>query len=186
MSEFGRRLVHVSGTVVPVLYLVDVLAWDHVRYLLLSATVVGTALEVLRLRGVIDWDVYGRFTRDYEQDRIAGYALAIVGATVTAWIFGPRVAVPALMMLTIGDPVSGVLSRDSLEIKQVYVLMATFGVCLAIASLLFVPFWSAASGALAATLADGVKPTIAGRVIDDNLSIPIASAVAMQAVLLVT
>ncbi len=185
MSEVGRRLVHVSGTTVPVLYLLELLTWTHVKYLLLAATVIALALEVLRLSGGLDLWVYDRFTRDYEQDRVAGYALAIVGAAITSWVFDPFVAVPAMLMLTIADPVSGVLSGNSLEIKQGYVLLATFGICLAIASLLLVPFVPAIAGALAATAADGVKPTIAGRVLDDNLSIPVSAAVAMQAVLLV-
>ena len=47
------------------------------------------------------------------------------------------------------------------------------------------PFWAALAGAGAATLADGVKPQIAGRVLDDNLTIPVAAAVAMQLVLTV-
>jgi dolichol kinase len=40
------------------------------------------------------------------------------------------------------------------------------------------------AGAGAATAADGVKPTIAGRVLDDNLTIPIAAGAAMALVLL--
>jgi dolichol kinase len=86
-------------------------------------------------------------------------------------------------MLTIGDPVSGVLSRGVLAVKQVYVLLAMFGTCLAIASVLLVPFWPAVAGSVAATAADGFKPTVAGRVVDDNLSIPIVAATAMQLVL---
>ena len=180
MSEIGRRLVHVSGTSVPVLYLLDIISWEFVRYLLLLATVVALGLEVLRLSGGLDLWVYDRFTREYEQDRVAGYALAVVGGTVTSWLFEPFVAVPALLMLTIADPVSGILSRDALEIKQGYVLLATFGICLGIASLLLIPFWAALAGAGAATLSDGLKPTIAGHVLDDNLTIPVAAAAAMQ------
>ena len=185
MSELGRRLVHASGSVVPVLYLLDVLAWIHVRYLLLFAVAGVAALEALRLDGRLDLWVYRELTRSYEKRQIAGYALAIAGAAITVWAFEPFVAVPALLMLTIADPVSGVLSRDALEIKQGYVLLATFGVCLAIASLLLVPLFAALAGAAAATVADGVKPIVAGRVVDDNLTIPIAAAAAMQVALLV-
>ena len=185
MSELGRRLVHVSGTTIPVLYLLEVLRWTQVKYLLLAAAVIALVLEGLRLSGHLDVWVYQRFTRDYEQERVAGYALALVGAAITGWLFEPFVAVPALLMLTIADPVSGVLSRDTLAIKQGFVLLATFGICLAIASLLRVPFWPALAGAGAATLADGVKPSVGGRVLDDNLTIPVFAAVAMQVVLVV-
>jgi dolichol kinase len=183
VSEVGRRLVHVSGTGLPGLFLLDVVSWSQVQYVLLAATVVALVLEALRLRGDLDLWVYRRFTREYEQERVAGYALAILGATLTVWVFGPDVAVPALLMLTLADPISGVLSRGVLGVKQVYVLLAMFGSCLAIASLLLVPFWPAVAGSVAATAADGIKPTVAGRVIDDNLTIPVVAATAMALVL---
>lgn len=180
MSEPGRRLVHASGSLVPIGYVLGVLAWPHVQGLVLLATAIATVLEGLRLSGRLDLWVYERFTRDYEADWPAGYALALVGASVTVLAFGPRVAVPALLMLTIADPVSGVLSSGKLAVKQGYVLLATFGISLAIAGLLLVPTIPAVLGATAATVADGVKPTIAGYVIDDNLTIPIGAAAAMQ------
>lgn len=185
MSEPGRRLVHASGSLIPLLFLLDVLTWPQVRYVLLGGTVVAFSLEALRLGGRLEWSIYSRLTRDYEQEQLAGYALAVLGATITGWAFEPLVAVPAMFMLTLADPVSGILSRDSLGVKNGHVLLATFAVCLAIATLLLVPFWPAVAGAGAATLADGVKPTIAGRVIDDNLSIPVGAGAAMHVALLV-
>lgn len=180
MIEPGRRLVHASGSLVPLLYVVDVLTWPQVQGLVLLAMAIATVLESLRLSGRLDWWAYRRFTRDYEADWPAGYALALVGATVTVLLFDPIVAVPALLMLTIADPISGILSSGSLEVKQGYVLLATFGISLGIAGLLLVPPGPAILGATAATVADGIKPTIAGYVIDDNLTIPIGAAAAMQ------
>ncbi len=180
MSELGRRAVHISGSLLPGLYLLDVATWVHVQYVLALASVIAVTLETIRLTRGIDFWAYNRLTRDYEDDNIAGYALAIFGGTITAVAFEPFVAVPAMLMLTIADPVSGVLSRDDLGVKQGFVLLAMFGVCMAIASVLLVPLWPAVAAAGAATAADGLKPTIAGRVIDDNLTIPIAAGVAMQ------
>lgn len=180
MSEPGRRLVHASGSVVPLLYVEHILTWPQVQGIVLLAMAVASILEGLRLSGHLDWWVYRRFTRDYEADWPAGYALALVGATVTVLVFAPRVAVPALLMLTIADPVSGVLSSGRLEVKRGYVLLATFGISLGIAGLLLVPPGPAVMGASAATVADGVKPTIKGYVIDDNLTIPVLAAAAMH------
>ncbi len=172
--------MHASGSLVALLYVVDVLTWPQVKGLVLLAMAIATVLQGLRLSGRLDWWVYRRFTRDYETDWPAGYALALVGATVTVLVFDPIVAVPALLMLTIADPISGILSSGSLEVKQGYVLLATFGISLGIAGLLLVPPGPAILGATAATVADGIKPTIAGYVIDDNLTIPIGAAAAMQ------
>ncbi|MFB6110773.1 MAG: dolichol kinase [Halodesulfurarchaeum sp.] len=184
MSEPGRRLVHASGSVVPLAAVFGVLTWRQVRLLVLLALSVAAALEGLRLSGRLDWWVYRRFTREYERHWPAGYALALVGGTVTAWGFRPAVAIPALLMLTVADPVSGVLSSGDLAIKRGYVLLVTFGICLAIAGALRVPPGPALLGAGTATVADGIKPTVAGYVIDDNLTIPIGAAAAMQAGLL--
>lgn len=163
----------------PLAYLAGLLTWPQVQGLILATTAVTAVLEGLRLSGRLDWWVYRQFTREYEADWPAGYALALVGASVTVLLFGPRIAVPALLMLTVADPISGVLSSGSLEVKAGYVLLVTFGICLGIAGLLRVPTLPAVLGAGAATAADGLKPRIAGYVIDDNLSIPIAAAAAM-------
>jgi dolichol kinase len=165
---------------VPLSYVVGLLTWRQVKLVVLLALSIATVLEGLRLSGRLDWWVYRRFTREYERHWPAGYALALLGATITVWAFQPTVAVPALLMLTIADPISGVLSASSLEVKPGYVLLATFGICLGIAGTLRVPPGPALLGAGAATVADGVKPTVAGYVIDDNLTIPIGAALAMQ------
>ncbi|MCF2207798.1 dolichol kinase, partial [Halobacterium salinarum] len=64
-------------------------------------------------------------------------------------------------------------------LKQGWVLLAPFGVCLGIASLLAVPLSAGVAGAVTATLADGTTPVVRGYVIDDNASIPLGSAAAM-------
>ena len=105
----------------------------------------------------------------------------MIGAAAVAVAFEPQVALPAILMLTIADPLSGLLGSGELRTaKEVSVLAITFLVCFAIATP-FVPLVPALFGAFAATLADGVKPVVAGYVIDDNLTIPVAAAVAIAA-----
>ncbi len=184
MNEPGRRLVHVSGSLIPLAYLGGILSWMQVQGIVLLALAIATVLEGLRLSGYLELWVYQRFTREYEANWPAGYALALVGGAVTVLLFQPRVAVPALLMLTIADPISGIISSGRLEVKQGYVLLATFGICVGIAGLLRLGPGPAVLGASAATAADGLKPTIAGYVVDDNLTIPIVAAAGIQAGLL--
>jgi dolichol kinase len=88
-----------------------------------------------------------------------------------------------MLMLALGDPVSGLLGSGELRrVKRARVLVAMFLVCTSLA-LPFVSPLAAVLGGVAATLADGVKPVPAGYVIDDNLTIPPAAALAMTAVL---
>ncbi|WP_231185963.1 dolichol kinase [Haladaptatus sp. DYF46] len=178
-GEVKRRLVHVSGTGLPALYLLGLLKWEQLRWLLLLGSAVALVLEIIRLLVGLDWQIYDELTRSYEQDNLAGYALYFFGMTATAWVFEPRIAIPAMLMLTIADPISGLIGSGELGVKAVHTLLVTFAVCVLIASVLGLPLPAAILGAVAATLADGVKPVIAGYVIDDNLTIPIGAAVAI-------
>lgn len=184
-DEVARRLVHVTGTAVPLGYLLggDLVSWRLVQLFLAAALVVVVVLEFLRLSVGLDWAIYDRLTREYEQDNPAGYALYIVGMAVVAGAvsFGLPIAVAlaAMLMLAIGDPISGLLgSTEASNVKQLWVLLVMFGVCTLLAAP-FVPTAAAVLGGVAATFADGVKPTVAGYVVDDNLSIPVLGAVAM-------
>jgi len=186
MGELGRRAVHLLGAGVPGAFLLDdalaagLLAWRHVQYGLVAGTVVVFGLEALRLSGRLDWAIYDELTREYEQDHLAGYAIYAVGMTVAALAFPRAVAIAAMFMLSVGDPISGLLSAGTVG-KRASVLAAMFLVCLALA-LPFVAPTAAAAGALAAALADGAKPVVRGYVIDDNLTIPVGAGAAMYLV----
>lgn len=186
VPEIERRLTHLSGTLVPVAYLVDLITWGQLRLLVGVAAVVAVVLEVVRLGVGLDWWVYDRLTREYESDSPAGYALAVVAAAVVVWLFPVPVALAATLMLTIGDPVAGVLGSAGVgERKALWVMAVTFGVCAAI-GLVFIAPRAAVPAALIATLADSYTPAVGDFVIDDNLSIPIGAAVlAALALLLV-
>ena len=184
-DEVARRLVHVTGAAVPLGYLLggDLVSWRLVRVFLAVALVVVVVLEFLRLSVGLDWAVYDRLTREYEQENPAGYALYIVGMAAVAWAVAVglpiTVALPAMLMLAIGDTISGLLgSTGASNVKQLWVLLVMFGVCTLLAAP-FVSTTAAVLGGVAATFADGVKPTIAGYVVDDNFSIPVFGAVAM-------
>lgn len=207
MGELKRRAVHVSGTGFPAIYLLGVVTWRQLQGLLLLATAGVFVLEFLRLVVDVEWwplnRVYDELTREYEADNVAGYALFMVGATLAALAFAPPygpdtvafeppLAVSAILMLSIGDPISGYLgSNDATTAKEVGVLAVMFLVCFALAVPItvlhagtVVGVAAAVAGALGATVADGVKPVIRGYVIDDNLTIPPAAGAAMTAVFL--
>ena len=188
-NEIARRLVHASGATIPGLYLLneaffgwEYLAWDpYVRYVLLAGVAIAVALETVRLVVGLDWIIFEKLTREYEQDSPAGYAMYVVSGSVTGLLFPPDVAVPAILMLTLADPVSGLLSSGELRtVKRPHVLAVMFAVCTGLA-VPFVTLPAAVLGGVAATLADGVKPQIRGYVVDDNLTIPVVAAVAMTA-----
>lgn len=190
MSELGRRAVHASGTGIPALYLLGLVDWPGVRLLLLALSLAVTALEFVRLVLDYEWPLFDTLAREYERENVAGYALYAYSQAAVALVFGPVAALPGMLMLTIGDPVSGYLgSNDAGTAKQAGVLGVMFLVCFALAApfttavtTLPVGLAAAAAGAAGATLVDGFKPVIAGYVVDDNASIPPAAALGIAAV----
>jgi dolichol kinase len=186
-DEFERRLVHASGTGLPLLYVLDLVTWREFGIVMLACSAVAAALEFVRLVVGVELAIYDRLTRPYEQENLAGYGLYMFSITAVVLVFAPYVAVPATLMLTIGDPVSGLLSgsREAGEPKRPRTLAAMFLVCLGVSAPFLVPaagtvvgLGAAAAAAAAATVADGLTPVIAGYVIDDNASIPPTAAVA--------
>lgn len=193
-DEVTRRLVHASTSAIPLAYVfVAEITWQHVQAFLAVAMVGALGLEIVRLYVGLEWWIFDRLTREYEQENLAAYFLGGVALTLVAFAFPPPgaetlisspidpspVAVPAMLMLTIGDPFSGLLGAGELRsVKQTGVLLAMFALTTLIASA-FVPPVAAVLGGLAATVADGAKPVIRGYVIDDNLTIAPAAAVAM-------
>ncbi|WP_136688910.1 diacylglycerol/polyprenol kinase family protein [Halorhabdus amylolytica] len=193
-DEIARRLVHASTSAVPLSYVfLEEITWRVVQSFLGVAVLAAFGLEIVRLYVGLDWAIFDRLTRSYEQENLAGYFLGAFGLAVVAFAFTPPgsehlvagltespAAVPAMLMLTIADPFSGLLGTGELRpAKQTWVLLATFGLCLLLASS-FVPTPVAVIGAATATVADGIKPVVGGYVIDDNLTIPIAAAVTMH------
>lgn len=194
MSELGRRGVHASGIGIPALYLLGLVDWPQVRLLLVGLSVAVSVLEFVRLVLDYQWPLFDTLAREYERENVAGYALYAYSQTAVAFVFAPAVALPAMLMLIVGDPVSGYLgSNDAGTAKQAGVLGVMFLVCFALAA----PFTTAATpllaglaaaavGAAGATLADGVTPVIAGYVVDDNASIPPAAALGIALVFVLT
>ncbi len=185
-DEIRRRAVHVAGAGIPLVYLADTtvlsggfLTWERVRLLYLLASVVAIGLEFFRLVVGLEWWVYRRLTREYEQTNPAGYALFMIGSAIAALAFEPRIAIPALLALSLVDPLSGLLSRRGhRQVKRPSVLAITFLVSFGLGAA-FVPLAAATLGGVAVTVADGVKPSIGDVVLDDNFTIPVAGSVAI-------
>ncbi|MFC5133152.1 MULTISPECIES: dolichol kinase [Haloferacaceae] len=186
--EFERRLVHASGTLYPVPYLLGWLSWRETAALLVASVVLVGTLEFLRLVVGLDHAVYRTLTREYESDSVGGYALyqvsmAGVALLASTSIASPTLAVPAMWMLSVGDPVSGALgSNGPREPKRRLVWVVMFVVCVAVAVPFLVPAFGTAAGvavavagAAAATIADGIPTIVRGIAVDDNLTIPPAA-----------
>jgi len=180
-GELGRRLVHASGAVLPILHVLGVLTWLQVTSGFFLGLVAAVVLETLRLYGGLQLWVYEHLTREYEQDNIAGYLLYMFSATTAAAIYGPTVGTPAIFMLALADPISGTVSGEELRfMKRPKALGVMFVASAALAAPFLYEYPAAIIlGGLGGMVADGFKPRIRGYVIDDNFTIPLVAATAM-------
>ncbi|OVE83458.1 diacylglycerol/polyprenol kinase family protein [Natronolimnobius baerhuensis] len=183
-DELKRRLVHASGSGLVALYLLANylelgLTWDYFRVLMVVLSLGVIGLEFLRLRVGLEWAIYDKLTRDYEQDQFAGYGYYMVSMTVAVLVFQPAIALPAMLMLALGDPISGAVSDDSLKtVKGPQVLVTMFVVSAIIAApFLYESPLAVFAAALGATIADGIKVRIGDFIVDDNLTIPVYASV---------
>ncbi|WP_459883042.1 dolichol kinase [Halorubrum gandharaense] len=198
--EFERRLVHAGGSLYVAPYLLGWLSWAETAALVVVGVAIVGALEALRLSdnaGPLA-PLYAALVREYEADGVAGYALYQISMAAVAvlavpavGVLSPTLAIPAMWMLSLGDPVSGALGDNGpTEFKRPAVWAAMFVTCTVIAAVFTVPafgttagFAVAAAGAAGATIADGVPPLIRGVPVDDNLTIPPAAALLMAVAL---
>lgn len=184
--ELQRRAVHACGAVIPAGWVVGLLSFQQVQALWIGAAVLTGLLESARLGGRLASPIYDRLIREYERDHLAGYALYTVGMATVAVMpalgigVSPALAVAAMLMLAIGDPISGIAGSGELRpSKQGFVLLIMFGTCTLLAVPLVESELAAIAGGVGATVADGLKPVVLGRVVDDNLTIAPVAAAAM-------
>jgi dolichol kinase len=153
--------------------------------------VVALALEAGRLRGRINLPA----VRNHEQEKVAGYIYYIFGSLVTVILFRPMIALTAMLMLSLGDAVSGIVGsvlmnanvrarNERWRFKPFPIVISMFLACLAIgylsSGITRLPWEVYLLGALGATVADSMALFVRNRGLDDNLTIPIFSGFMMS------
>jgi dolichol kinase len=191
--EVRRKLIHLTGLSVPLGILI--LGRIYTAALIAVALVVALVIEAGRLRGSVNLPA----VREHEQEKVAGYIYYIFGSLLTVIIFQPMIAIAAMLMLSLGDAISGLVgsviensnvrgSSDGWHVKPLPIVMGMFLACLAIgflsSGITRLPFHVYLAGAIGATVADAVAIVIFNRGLDDNLTIPIFSGALMSAALL--
>jgi dolichol kinase len=200
VKEMRRKAIHLTGLSVPMALIF--LGRTITATAIALALAVSLIIEVQRLRGRIRLPE----VRDHEKTRVAGYIYYMAGSLLTVLCFPSMIAITAMLFLSLGDTVSGLVGsflknwdvggespeparRVGWRVKPLPVLAATFAACLVIGALaseftaLSWPVYLA--GAAAAAFADGVAIIVWGRSLDDNFSIPVFSGAVMSAVALI-
>lgn len=190
VKEIRRKAIHLSGLSVPIGLLV--FGRTFTASMIALALVVALVLEWQRLKGKISLPE----VRVQERHRVASYIYYITGSLLCVLLFPPMIAVTAMLLLSLGDTVSGlagsVLAKADVRSKRemwcckpMLIVAAMFTACLFIGYLasgitrLSFPVYLA--GAVGATFADCVAIVIHNKGLDDNFSIPIFAGLLMSA-----
>ncbi len=186
-EELGRRVIHSLSGIVAILYLLDIYAWSEIQALTALAFVSVVYLEYDRL---VLGNSFFPFYRNYEKNTLAGYSWAVFGIFLAVFLFKPSIAVVSIFLLSFADPIQGIIYNkfgpsEFRKIKPVSMLSIMFLISLIIATSVSqlqkidLSMIEIISGALGATLADGTKFNIKEYILDDNLTIPLYSGLAM-------
>ena len=128
VKEIRRKAIHLSGLSVPFGLLV--FGRTFTAAMIALALVVALVLERQRLRGKISLPE----VRVQEKDKVASYIYYIAGSLLCVLLFPPMIAVTAMLLLSLGDTVSGLVgsvlanSRRAEQERDV-VLQARAGCC---------------------------------------------------------
>lgn len=188
VKEIRRKLIHITGLSVPV----GIMAFGKIytAIAIAIALAIALALEAGRLNGMIKLPE----VRAQEQNKVAGYIYYIIGSLITVIAFQPMIALTSMLMLSLGDAVSGIAgsvlansdvrSRGERCVKPFPIVMSMFLACLIIGYLSSritgLPFEIYLAGAVGATIADSVALVIRNKGLDDNLTIPLFSGALMS------
>lgn len=189
VREIKRKTIHVTGLSVPVGILI--FGKIYTAIMIAFALAVALILEAGRLRGRINLPA----VRDHEQEKVAGYIYYIFGSLLTVILFQPMIALTSMLMLSLGDAVSGLVGSVLMNanvrgqnirwrFKPAPIMISMFLACLAIgflsSGITRLPWEIYLFGAVGATIADSMALVVWNRGLDDNLTIPLFSGIMMS------
>ena len=172
-----RKLFHITGSIIPVVYLLT----DKQTALIVTAGlfVVDIVLEMLRIKGFMNVTFIENNMKKEESNRLSGSFFYILSGLITIIFFAKNIAISSLFVLSIADPLSsfigGRFGRVRFLGKSLEGTMTFFIVAFLILRVFSFSIPIAAAGAVIASLTE----LFSSRFIDDNLSIPIVTAVAL-------
>ncbi|HTY08370.1 MAG TPA: hypothetical protein VMF29_04320 [Candidatus Edwardsbacteria bacterium] len=196
--EIRRKSFHVlAGMSIPVLYYLF-LGWQHLtgrpytylaKWILVGATVAILVVDVIRLRHqffkIVFIDFFGPLLRRHEISALTGATYLMLSSAVCILIYRSEVAIAAISFMVIGDAMAAVVGRSIGKPvffgKSLEGAAACLAGCLLIGTaVVLLPgsrlgFWPMACGALTATIAELLPFQL-----DDNITIPLLSGLAMN------
>ena len=186
-NELFRKAIHLFTSIFPILYTSSLGNKSSVLFLLVLLTIFSISLEILRNRNKLLKLAFNRsfsfMLREEEKNgQVTGATWLLISFIITISIFSKDIAFPAMIFLTVGDSSAAVIGK-LLPVGQIGSKHISGSIAGLIASLIVVSYLNQNISILVlflgATVAMFIE-LIPSRV-NDNLTIPIISGFAMQA-----
>lgn len=176
-QSIWRNLFHFSGVALPLVYLfVNRRAALGLTILLFCAVLI---VEFLRLTGHLKLGMIGKYLKPKEKKMPSASAFYMLAALIAILLFDKRVVIPSLFILSISDPLSSLvgrkLGRHPLFGKSIEGTLAFLVSSLVVLMFFSVGPFVALLVSVIVTLTELFTPGF----LDDNLTIPIASSLAL-------
>jgi len=177
--SIARKIFHFSGASIPLCYLVAGKTAALVFALILLA--LSACFEFLRIAGKLDISLVHKYmqVKDSESKKPTGSFFYLLAAPITILLFQEDRAISSLFIVAVADPLCSLAGMQwgrtkmlgkSLEGSSVF-----FAASLLILSAFSFPVYARMGAALIATVTELFTP----KWLDDNLTIPIVTALAL-------
>lgn len=180
-----RKIWHALGTsIIPTAYYLETVPHSWALILVAAVAIFTVAGDMVRLKvkalNVMFKNMLEGFLKVEEETFLTGSTFVVIAAAICIAFFNPLVACVAMYFSALGDPVASVVGKGYGQIrfsngKSLEGSAAMFAVCLMVA----IPFFGVGLIALLGALGAALMEFFTGRV-DDNLTVPIAGAVALE------
>ncbi len=172
-----RKLFHFSGIIIPVIYLLT----DKKTALIVTAGIfiIEIVLEMLRIKGILKVPLIEENMKKQEYKKLSGSFFYVLSGLITIGLFEKYIAVSSLFILSIADPLTSILGSKFGRVRFLGKSLEGSMIFLATSFLILRVFSFPLSVAICAAVIASLTELFSSRLVDDNLSIPLVSALAL-------
>ena len=172
-----RKLFHLSGIIIPVIYLLT----DKQTALLVTGGIfiVEIILEVLRIKGILKVAFVEENMKKQESKKLSGSFFYVLSGLITIGFFGKDIAISSLFILSIADPLTSILGSRFGRIRFLGKSLEGSMIFFATSFLILRIFSFSLPVAIAGAVIASLTELFSSRLVDDNLSIPLVTALAL-------
>ncbi len=184
-GEILRKLIHIFSIVFAICLVL--FGRELILLPLILISIIFIMFDYSRIRFKIIHNIYTRFFRDItrpaEKSKLTGASFSFIGASLTILLFSESAAFIGLLFLSIGDSMAALIGRKygktKFGMKSIEGSVALFLSCSILAFIFTsLPILSIILTAFVATVLEAIIIPM----VDDNITIPVGSAFAIQTI----